>query len=139
MDKSIFKEIKALKKEYEDLDERLKREENKIVTDSVRGSSTQFPYTEHSCVVEGIQDSKQYKRYKKMLKNKKREIGKKILNFEYEMNHIEDSEIRTILRYKYIDGLKNYQIANEMNKKDEKIYTSDGIRMQINRFFEKNF
>lgn len=141
MDKSVFNEIKKLMREYEDINNRLNIEENKVVVDSVKGSSSQYPYVEHNCVVEGIQDSKKYRRYKKMLNNKKREIGKKLLNFEYQMNYIEDSEIRTILRYKYVDGLKNYQIANEMNNgkiKYDKEYTADSIRMQLNRFFEKN-
>lgn len=74
-----------------------------------------------------------------MIKNKKRDIGKQITSFEYELNHIKDSEIRQILRYKYIDGLKNFQVAHEMNRRyktDE--YTADGVRMRINRFFEKN-
>ena len=138
IDKSIFREIKKLKKEYEDIDKRLKLEENKIVTDSVKVSSKVYPYIEHNCVIEGIQNGKKYKRYKKMLENKKREIGKKMLNFEYQMNYVKDSEIRTLLRLKYIDGLKNYQIAHIMNENNEKTYTEDSVRMKINRFFEKN-
>ena len=75
-----------------------------------------------------------------MLKNKEKEIDKKITSFEYMLNSVKDSELRIILRYKYLDGLKNYQIAEAMNKdiKDNKReYTADSIRMQINRFFEK--
>lgn len=138
IDKEIFLEIKNLKRECQDLEERLKKEENRVVTDSVRGSSSSFPYTEHSYVIEGIQDTRQYKRYKKMLKNKKKELGKKILNFEYQLNSIDDAEIREMLRHKYIDGLKNYQIADVMNHNQKKEYTADAVRMKINRFFEKN-
>ncbi len=139
IDKSIFKKIRFLIKEYDDLDERLRIEESKIVSDSVAGSSNEYPYTTHSLKIEGIQDSNSLKKYRKMIKNKKQEIGKQIASFEYELNYIGDSEIRQILRCKYIDGFKNYQVAHEMNRRyktDE--YTADGIRMKINRFFEKN-
>ena len=136
--KSLFEEIRCLRKEYKDLDNRLKEEENKVLTDNVRGSSTEFPYTSRSVTVEGIQDSNKLKKYRKMMKDKKRKIGQQILDFEYELNHIDKSEIRLLLRYKYIDGLTNYEIAHKMNEKNPKEYTEDSVRMKINRFFEKN-
>ncbi len=139
IDKALFRQIKFLMKEYDDLEKRLDKEENKTVSDIVTGSSGEYPYTSHGCKIEGIQSGTSLKKYRKMIKNKKRDLGKKIASFEYELNHIEDSEIRQILRCKYIDGLKNYQVAHEMNRRyktDE--YTADGVRMRINRFFEKN-
>lgn len=139
IDKAVFRQIKFLIKEYDDLEKRLDKEENKTVSDTVIGSSSEYPYTSHSCKIEGIQSNTNLKKYRKMIKNKKRDIGKQITSFEYELNHIGDSELRQILRCKYIDGLKNYQVAHEMNKRyktDE--YTADGVRMRINRFFEKN-
>lgn len=140
IDKSIFKEIRNLRIEYEDIKKRIRDEENKVVVDSVRGSSSQFPYTEHNFTIKGIEDTIKHKKYRRMLKNKEKEIDKKITSFEYMLNSVKDSELRIILRYKYLDGLKNYQIAEAMNKdiKDNKReYTADSIRMQINRFFEK--
>ena len=71
IDKSIFKKIRFLIKEYDDLDERLRIEESKIVSDSVAGSSNEYPYTTHSLKIEGIQDSNSLKKYRKMIKNKK--------------------------------------------------------------------
>lgn len=139
IDKTVFRQIKFLIKEYDDLEKRLDTEENKTVSDTVTGSSSEYPYTSWSCKIEGIQNGTNLKKYRKMIKNKKRDIGKQITSFEYELNHIKDSEIRQILRYKYIDGLKNFQVAHEMNRRyktDE--YTADGVRMRINRFFEKN-
>lgn len=140
IDKSIFKEIRNLRIEYEDIKKRIRDEENKVVVDSVRGSSSQFPYIEHNFTIKGIEDTIKHKKYRRMLKNKEKEIDKKITSFEYMLNSVKDSELRIILRYKYLDGLKNYQIAEAMNKdiKDNKReYTADSIRMQINRFFEK--
>ena len=64
IDKSVFEKIKDLKTEYEDLEKRLNEEENKVLVDSVKGSSKYYPYTQHTMTVEGIQDSRRYKKYK---------------------------------------------------------------------------
>ena len=65
-------------------------------------------------------------------------MDKLINELEYELNKIDDSEIKQIIRYKYEDNLSYIQIANKMNKKGRKEYTADGIRMKIKRFL-KNF
>ena len=138
IDKSVFEKIKDLKTEYEDLEKRLNEEENKVLVDSVKGSSKYYPYTQHTMTVEGIQDSRRYKKYKRMLKKKQKEIEKKMVNFEYQMHYVDDGEMKTLLRLKYIDGLTNFQIAHKMNEKGNKKYTEDSVRMQIKRFLEKN-
>lgn len=138
IDKNVIKKIRDLKIEYDDLDDRLKREESKAIIDGVKGSSSEFPYTAHTCKIEGFPNDKKIKRYRKMIGNKKREIGEKLLSFEYQLNGVKDSEIRTLLRLKYIDGLTNNQIAHKLNEKGDKDYTEDGVRMKINRFFKKN-
>ena len=76
IDKSVFKKIRFLIKEYDDLDERLRMEENKTVSDTVTGSSSEYPYTSCSCKIEGIQNGTNLKKYRKMIKNKKRDLGK---------------------------------------------------------------
>jgi hypothetical protein len=138
IDKSVFLEIGNLKKEYEDIEKRIDIEKDSRVVDSVQGSSKFFPYTKHNFFIGGYGDEVKLKRYEKMLKNKKKQIEKKLLNFEYQLNYVDDSEMRMILRLKYIDGLKNYQIANEMNKNGAKVFTEDSVRMRIKRFFKKN-
>lgn len=133
IDKTVFKEIKNLKKECEDLEARIKIEENTVLTDSVKGSSTEYPYIQHNCVIEGIQDSRKYKKYKRMLKNKKRDLEKKITNLEYQLNYIEDSEIRQIIRYKYEDDMNWIQIMHKMN-----FNNTDTARKKLERFLQKN-
>ena len=61
-----------------------------------------------------------------------------MVNFEYQMHYVDDGEMKTLLRLKYIDGLTNFQIAHKMNEKGNKKYTEDSVRMQIKRFLEKN-
>lgn len=45
IDKTVFRQIKFLIKEYDDLEKRLDTEENKTVSDTVTGSSSEYPYT----------------------------------------------------------------------------------------------
>lgn len=133
IDKTVFKEIKNLKKECEDLELRINIEENTVLVDSVKGSSKEYPYVQHNCKIEGIQDYRRYKKYKKMLKNKKRDLEKKITNLEYQINYIDDSEIRQIIRYRYEDDMNWIQIMHKMG------YTSEeNARIKLKRFLEKN-
>lgn len=132
IDKTVFKEIKNLKKECKDLESRINAEENTVLIDSVKGSSTEYPYVQHNCKIEGIQDYRRYKKYKKMLKNKRRDLEKKITNLEYQMNYIDDSEIRQIIRYKYEDDMNWIQIMHKMNFNNE-----DTARKKLERFLEK--
>lgn len=136
--KEELEKVSKLKIECENIRKRLDKLD-KIAIDSVSGSSKTFPYIQHTCKIEGIIDSKGKRKLKKMLKNKEAEISKKIVKIEYELNYIDDSEIRQIIRYKYEDCMTNYQVAIKMNKdfKTEK-YNEDNIRMKLNRFFEKN-
>lgn len=136
--KEELEKINKLKVECENLEKRLEKL-NTITVDSVKGSGKNFPYIQHTCVVEGLNDSKLKRQYKKSLENKKNKIAKIIKKFEYDLNNVKDSEIRQILRYKYEDNLTNYQIAMRMceDYKNDK-YTEDSVRMKINRFFEKN-
>lgn len=144
--KEELEQLENLRKESKSLRERIEKLENKprkILTDGVRGSSSTFPYTQHTCKVEGLDDSISYRRrkntikkLKKMLKAKEVKIDKMIVHIEYELNNIEDSEIREIIRCIYEDNLTYNQTAHKLNNKKNK-YTADSIRMQLKRFFEK--
>lgn len=140
IDKELLEQITALHNEVEDLEKRLKKienKENKIVKDSVKGSSSQFPYTQHSCVIEGVEYPKSKRSkyiYRKQIKDKKRKLDKLINKIEYELNYIEDSEIRQIIRYKYEDNMNWVQIMFKMG------YDSESkAKMKLQRFFEKNY
>ena len=141
IDKEILERITTLNNELQDLEKRLKKIENKectTVKDSVQGSGTNYPYIQHSCVIEGVEYPKTKKSryiYKKQIKEKRRKIDKLINQLEYELNYIEDkdSEIRQIIRYKYEDNKTWLQIMFLMNYKSE-----NTARMKLDRFLEKN-
>ncbi len=141
MNKAILEQLVHLKGEAEDLRKRLHNVKQSVVSDSVVGSSKEFPYTQHNCIIEGIDINKvnKDKKYRRMIKQKELKITKIIREAEYELDSIEDSSIRQIIRHVYFDG-KNYnQTAHIMNKNNpKKEYTADGIRMQLKRFFKKN-
>lgn len=138
MTKELLENIDGLRKEVSDIEKRiinLSRTPDKVVRDSVRGSSASFPYTQHSCVVEGI-DTNKYRNLKKLrriYKKKQQKLDKLIIQLEYELNRIEDVDIRRIIRYKYEDGLNWIEIMFKME------YNSEAqARIKLKRFFEKN-
>ena len=51
-----------------------------------------------------------------MLKSKKNKYEKMIKQIEYELNYIENSEIRRIIRYRYYDKLSWIQIQIKMTE-----------------------
>ena len=145
--KKELESLEKLKLEQKDLFERIEKLESMpqaIVQDSVKGSSREFPFTQHNCIVKGFEEDKVFKRRKNLIKKLKKrykqneeDILKSIVHIEYELKKIEDSEIRKIIRYRYEDDLNYIQIAHKLNDKEGKIYTADSIRMKLNRFFEK--
>ena len=138
MDKELLEQISYLHREKKDLTERLEELENKpleCVKDSVQGSGTSYPYVQHHCTIEGIEYPKhgnQKRKLRKLIKSAQRNIDKKIKNLEYELEKIEDSEIRQIIRYKYEDDLTWVQIMFKMNYRSE-----SAARTKLDRFLEK--
>lgn len=141
MDKELLSQINSIRKEIEELREKIDKINNKpakIVIDSVKGSSASYPYISHNCVIEGldnkkiIANKKSRNKYKKQIKNKEFKLMKLITNLEYELNNVEDSEIRRIIRHKYEENLNWIQIMFKMN------YDSESkAKMKLKRFLEK--
>ena len=136
MNKKDLEQIISLKRELKDLERRLQNNNiSSTVADSVKGSSTNFPYIECHRVIQGVDYKKQIrdKKYRKLLKSKRDKINKLLVQIEYELNYIQDSEIRQIIRYKYFDDCSWIQIMHKMNYKSE-----EKARIKLKRFFEKN-
>ena len=140
IDKTLLENISKLHEELDDLEDRLKKItklETTVIKDSVQGSSTEYPYIQHNCVIEGVRYPKTKKSryiYKKQIKSKKYKLDKLINKLEYELNYIKDkdSEIRQIIRYKYEDNLNWIQVMFKMKYNSE-----DTARKKIERFLEK--
>lgn len=139
MDKTVLTQINSIRKEIKDLKDRLNKSIKpvEIVTDSVQGSSRHYPYTKHNCIIQGIdehkvmQNRKNRCKYEKLIRNKEHKLEKCILKLEYELNYVEDSDIRQIIRYRYEDNLNWVQIMFKMN------YNSESTaRMKHDRYLE---
>lgn len=134
MNREKLKRYRKLLSEVDLLKRQLEKTEPEFVKDSVNGSSSYFPYTQHKMHIEGY-DLDSYKRkvarLNKRIVNKMNELVEEkdsLIEFIY---NIEDSEIRQIFIYKYIDGMKWSDIANEMNYSVTSI--RDKHRLVINR------
>lgn len=113
-----LKKYRRLLTEVELLKRQLEKIEPEFVRDSVNGSASEFPYTVHKVHIEGY-DLESYKRkvarMNRRIVNKMNELVEekdRLIEFIY---GIENSEVRQIFIYKYIDGLTWKEIADNMN------------------------
>lgn len=140
MDKNVLNQINSIRAEIKELKEKLEKSIKpvNIVTDSVQGSSRHYPYIKHNCVVQGIDEhrvilnKRNRNKYNKQIKSKEYKLEKLINKLEYELNYIEDSDIRRIIRYRYEDNLNWVQIMFKMDYNNE-----DTARKKLERFLEK--
>lgn len=140
MNKKDFREMEYLRKELKYLNEKqenLSKKPLKVVQDSILTSSSEFPYTRHTTVIEGIENPKNIRKYRKMIRETQLKLENKIKELEYFLKNIDDAEMRLLLRYKYQDGLNYIQIAMKMNNEKNKEYTEEAVRKKIERFFKK--
>lgn len=81
MSVNLLSKCEDVKKEIKDLQQRIQNieeaESSQIVRDSVRGSSSVFPYVSRSIIIEGMEE----KRKAKNLKNIKKYWKKKEMSF----------------------------------------------------------
>lgn len=139
MTKEFLNNMEYLYKELENLQKRIDKIEKKETTtvkDSVQASSRSYPYTKYNCKIEGIKVPRNRglkNKYKKMIKSKQYKLDKLKLQLEYELNYVENSEIRDIIRYKYNDNMTWLQVMFEMGYSSE-----SAAKMALKRFFEKN-
>ncbi|MDU2121385.1 MAG: hypothetical protein E7E64_02490 [Clostridium celatum] len=118
MTKENLKRYRRLLIEIDLLKRQLEKIEPEFVRDSVNGSTSEFPYTVHKVHIEGY-DLEGYKtkvaKMNRRIVNKMNELVEekdRLIEFIYS---IENSEVRQIFIYKYIDGLTWKEIADNMN------------------------
>ncbi len=139
MIKEELSQIIKLKKEIKQLNQKLEElsygDNETIVTDKVRGSMSQFPYLPRSFTITGREEMSE-----ECIK-KRNEVGIRIrtktqslmekINKAYEfIESIEDSIIRQILVYRYIDGLTWEQTGECMS------YSWETVRKKHDKFLK---
>lgn len=131
MTKEKLKRYRLLLSELDLLKRQLEKLEPEYVLDSVNGSDSEFPYTNHKMHIEGYD----LESYRKKVERLKRRINYKMNELIEEKDSlvesiykIENSEIRQIFIYRYIDGLMWKEISGKMN------YGTSTIRLKHDNF-----
>ena len=137
----MIEEIKDLRKRIQKLDKFL--ESPPIVSDTVTG--TRGDGTIGTIKITGIPDPVYQKkqnargRYRALLELKEAELLELTCQAEEYIQTIERSELRTMFRLYFIDGMSCPMVARQMNHifpKRRVKYTDENIKKRIQRFFE---
>ena len=120
MTEKELKEYKSLCKEIEDLDKRIQKIEEKevdIVAGKVKGSMKDFPYIETRIGVQTYtqEHAEAENEIFRIYQDRIAKAEKKKLEIEQYIDSIEDSQLRLIFQYRYIDGMKQREIARKVN------------------------
>ena len=135
----LGREIKMLERKQKELTIEL-NETGLGTTDSVTGSSASFPYTLHSVTVAGIDIPKYYKLKAEIadvnnliLLNKEKCICEYNRMNRY-IQSVDDSMIRQILTYRFIDCLPWSKVAIKIGGDN----TADGVKKACYRYLENH-
>lgn len=119
MTEKELKQYKSLCKEIESLDKRIQKEQEKevdVVAGKVKASMSEFPYTEIRVGVQ-MESPEQVEAQKEVIKlylERKEMEERKKLEIEQYINGIEDSQLRLIFQYRYIDGMKVHDVGRRV-------------------------
>lgn len=148
MNKEILVQYCEMKEEVKDIRRRIEKLEKGIenletVSDSVKGTRrdgtygiikiTGYPTPEYDRKKRAI------KRYLELLDRKEAELLELMTQAEEFIQTIEKSELRTMFRLYYIDGLPWWKVAQAMNSmfpKRKVGFTEDSCKKRNLRFFE---
>lgn len=140
MDKQILNQyIDACKVVDETKEEirKLKKNRKRILTDTVKGSSHDFPYTLQTYRTEGlaysvVKDPDELDRLEVVLKERLQNAERIKHQVEMWLNTI-PMRMQRIIRYKIFEGLTWAEVATRMGRKA----TPDGIRKEYENFMKE--
>lgn len=125
--KKVSCEIELLRKQLEKV-------EPEFTTDSVTGSYTEFPFIQCNIKISGVDTDS----YRKRVSGIKKRLSKKLNELIEEKDKLteyiytlEDSSLRQILIYKYIEGLTWKDIGDKMN------YATSTVRLKHDAFMKR--
>ena len=132
----LTREIEMLKKQLSDLEDR----QDDYICGTVKASSADYPYTLHSITISGITDPESAYRRRAEIREIKALISLKIeqCDIEYSrliryINSVDDSLMRQILTYRYINGFNWTQVAMHIGGGN----TADSVKKACYRFLQK--
>ena len=125
MTRQRLEQYRALKHEIRMLDERLRSAA--LVSDSVRGSYAEPPYTEHTITITGVDQAALHRLERKRLRARAERLA-----IERFIDGIEDSLVRIILEERYIHGHSWAQVAMVAGGAN----TGESVRKIARRFLQ---
>lgn len=126
MTKEQLKQFKSLKQEVTELTQKI---DSKKIGTVVKSSSHSFPYCEHDTVVYGFAPSRELR----SLQAKRNYCIDECNKIRQYLDGIDDSHLRRIFEYRYINGFNWQQIATRIGGGN----SADAVRKQHNRFLSK--
>lgn len=145
MDRSVFKRYQKLKMEQKRLNDRVEtllseREaiQSRIVIDGVIASDHEYPYTPHISKVEGL-ESNLDKFENHIINMELRQVRKMqdmtdraLSEIRQMVDGIDDEYVKSIVTYRFIDGLSWRQVAFRMGGG----ISESGVKMAYARYFK---
>lgn len=133
MTKEELSKLQRITDEIEQIKRELESIEPEYAIDSVTGSSVNFPYTQHNIKIEGY-DIKSYehkvKRIKNRLNRKRVELVEEKDRLTKYIYGLDDSDLRQILIYRYINGQTWQEVGASMG------YATITVRVKHNKFLK---
>lgn len=126
--RGIIPMTKELLEQYPDICRELEDVERKLhqpVSDTVSGSGNEFPFTQHTITIHGVQPK--LIKQRDHLQAQKEEI-------ERFMQNLPNSKLRRIVDYRVVKGMSWEQVAAKMGHRE----TAWGVKSRYYRIFEKN-
>lgn len=120
-----FRQYKHMRKEMELLQEELERMET--ISDTVKGSSPEWPYTEHTMRVQG-----RHAGAEERVRQKVRELARRCERVERAIDKAPNSAVRCVLTMRYLRGMKWAQVAEAMDEDSE-----DSVRKMAEGYFKE--
>jgi DNA-directed RNA polymerase specialized sigma subunit len=132
--KEELSKLRKIKTEIDQIRRELENIEPEYTQDSVTGSYTCFPYTQHPIKIAGYAiDSYERKvqRIQSRLNRKLTELVEEKDRLTEFIYSIDDGDLRQILTYRYMNGLTWKEIGEHMN------YATSTIRLKHDGFIKK--
>lgn len=136
MTKQDLKDFRYLKNEIKDLDDEIKKLGYDCVSDTVRGSTKDYPYIERTITITGLDEQghvAKVRRLKARLERRKADLQDKRAEIEAFVDTIDDRLLRRVIALRFVNGLGWREVAAHIGGGN----SADGVRMMCNRFFDK--
>ena len=128
MTKRRLEQYSSIKAEVTELKAKIADREKSQLTDTVTGSSPEYPFTKHTVTIKGVDYGDDF--LTQRLKEKEYLLDEECAYIEKWLDTVEDSKDRRILRKHYIDGESFLCIATSMGWRDE-----GAPRKRIEKYF----